>query len=151
MTGKKLALIMLMLALFATSASAVNITASVDKQDVGVGDAINLKVTVTGQGGTIADPTMPDLSAFELYSSGRSQRISVDMRGAVSTLDISYILIPKKSGELLIGPITARDNTGMASTEPIKIHVGTQGTSATPGNKPPQTGQAAQQQAQQQH
>lgn len=148
MTGKRLFLILLTMALPAATASAITISASVDKQNVGIGDAINLKVTVTGQGSTIPDPTMPDLSAFELYSSGRSQRISVDMRGAASALDLSYILIPKKTGDLLIGPITVRDNTGMASTDPIMIHVANQGTSATPGNKPPQQGQPAQPQGQ---
>lgn len=142
MTGKNLFIAAVFIAVLAGAAQALTITASVDKQDVGLGDQIALKVNVVGKGGTLPEPTLPDLSAFEIYSSGRSQNIQI-MNGAFSSnLDISYILVPKKAGDFIIGPIIIRDKTGMASTEPIKIHVSNQSSPSKPGGKvSPQAGQ----------
>ncbi len=142
MIGKRLFTIGILMALLAGSASAITIKASVDKQTVALGDPINLKVNITGQGGSLPDPTMPDLSAFELYSSGRSQNISIVNGAFTSSLDVSYILVPKKIGDFMIGPITIRDNTGLAATDPIKIHVVNQGSSpAQQGSNPSQPNQ----------
>jgi hypothetical protein len=142
MIGNRLFIIPILMALLAGSVSAITIKASVDKQTAGPGDPITLSVTVSGQGGTLPDPKLPDLSAFELYSSGRSQNISIVNGAFTSSLDISYILVPKKAGEFIIGPITIQDNSGLAATDPIKIHVVSQGSiAAQPGNRQPQASQ----------
>jgi hypothetical protein len=143
MIGKRIIVIGALVALLAGSASAITIDASVDKQTVGLGDPITLKLTISGEGGSLPEPTLPDLSAFDVYSSGRSQNMSFVNGAFSSSLDMNYILVPKKLGEFIIGPITIRDKTGLASTEPIKIQVVNQGSSAVPpSNNRPQTNQA---------
>jgi hypothetical protein len=124
MIGKRFVILtFIFIGLLGAEAFGVSITATVDHDVVGLGDPITLKISISGQGGSLPDPTLPDLSAFDVYSSGRSQNISI-MNGAfASSLDISYVLVPKKMGDFIIGPIIVRDNKGMASTEPIKITV----------------------------
>ncbi len=148
MIGRKLFTISLFQLLLTGIASAITITASIDKQTVSLGDPITLTLTIVGKGGTLPEPTMPDLSAFEIYSSGRKQNISIINGAFSSSLDISYILVPKKVGDFIIGPITIRDNTGMASTEPIKIHVSNQGAASSSGNAATQPGQSPEAKAQ---
>jgi len=124
MTGKGAALVSLFSILcLASSAGALEIGASVDKQEVSVGDPITLKLIISGKGGTLPEPTMPDLSAFDIYSSGRSQNISIVNGAFNSSLNMTYVLVPKKVGEQIIGPIVVRDGANMAATEPIKIKV----------------------------
>lgn len=122
----------------AASVQAVTVSASVDRQEAGLGDPITLKITMVGKGGSLPDPQLPDLSAFAVYSSGRSQNISIVNGAFSSALDISYVLVPRKVGEFIIGPIMVRDSDGMASTDPIKITVKQQsGAGASPQAQQP--------------
>jgi hypothetical protein len=140
MTGKRTAILSILLALSLFSSSvALEIKASVDKQEIGVGDPVTLHVIITGRGGTLPEPTMPDLSGFEVYSSGRSQNISIINGAFTSSLDLNYVLVPKKVGEVIIGPIVVRDGSGMAATDPIKINVTQQ---AQPSQAPGGSSQA---------
>jgi hypothetical protein len=153
MIGKKLIIFSLFLVLLIdTSVFGATISASVDRQDVGLGDPVTLKISIGGKGGSIQDPTLPPLNDFEIYSSGRSQNISIVNGAFTSSLDVTYILVPKKIGQLTIGPITVHDQDGTASTQPIIIKVSQQGTSSaqgpqnqgqqpsTPHAQPPQKG-----------
>jgi hypothetical protein len=105
------------------NALALSVTTSVDKQVVGLGDPLTLKISVLGDGASAPDPKLPDLSNFEIYSSGRNQNISIVQGKFSSTLEMSYILIPKKIGDLMIGPVTVSDKKNMAASDPIKIKV----------------------------
>jgi len=135
MIGRNIAFlsILAIMALF-SAANAIEISASVDKQAVGVGDPITLSLVISGKGGTLPEPIMPDLSAFDLYSSGRSQNISIVNGAFNSSLNMTYILVPKKVGEQIIGPIVVNDGAKMASTDPIKITVNQQ--SPNSGSQP---------------
>jgi hypothetical protein len=129
MTGKKVALLILAFILSLTAtAGAIEINASIDKQEVALGDPITLRLVISGRGGTLPEPTMPDLSAFDISASGRSQNISIVNGAFSSTLTMDYRLYPRKVGDQIIGPIVVRDGSGMASTEPIKIKVNPAGT-----------------------
>ena len=112
------------------------ITATVDKQDVALGEQITLRVSVVSQNSNVKEPTLPDLSAFDVYSAGRSQNISINNGVVASSLNFTYILVPKKPGEFIIAPLVLRDQNGMSSTEPIKIKVRPQQSSgAVPPNQ----------------
>jgi len=123
MTGKVYGIICVLILGMCINGSSLTINASVDRNEVSLGDQIQLKIGISGGIGTISDPVLPDLSGFEVYSAGRSQNISMVNGAFSSSLDINYILSPKKAGEFIIGPIIAKDNSSMYSTEPIKISV----------------------------
>jgi hypothetical protein len=141
MTGRRTFIIsILFLLLIIGNSYAITLTASVDKQEVALGEQITLRVNVVSQSGSVSDPTLPDLSAFEVYSAGRSQNIAINNGVMAASLNITYILVPKKPGDFIIGPLVLRDQTGMSSTEPIKIKVKPQQSSGSV--TPTQPGQA---------
>jgi hypothetical protein len=107
---------------------ALNVETSVDSDKVEMGSPINLRVVVTGQGASLPEPTLPDLSDFDVYSSGRNSSFSMINGAFSSTLELNYTLIPKKTGNLTIGPVVARDKNTMVSSDPIKITVSRPGT-----------------------
>ena len=124
MIGKRLILSTLLSIVFlAAQALALSVTASVDTDEVELGDPINLSITIAGRGGSLPDPILPDLSDFDVYSSGRNQSISIVNGAFSSSLDINYTLVAKKTGNLIIGPVVVKDEKEMVASDPIKITV----------------------------
>ncbi len=124
MIGKRLILsTLLSIVLLAAQALALSVTASVDTDEIELGDPINLSITIAGRGGSLPDPILPDLSDFDVYSSGRNQSISIVNGAFSSSLDINYTLVAKKTGNLIIGPVVVKDEKEMVASDPIKITV----------------------------
>ncbi len=123
MTGRKLSFISIIFALWSSAALGISINTSVDTQQLELGSQLTLTITIDGEGSSIPDPTLPDLSDFDVYSSGRNQSISMTNGRFQSTVEMNYILTPKKTGILIIGPVIIKDKKIMASSEPIKIVV----------------------------
>jgi hypothetical protein len=141
MTGNKLYLFFIFFVLISTtSAFGLSISSSVDKNVVELGDPVTLTISVTGEGGSTPEPILPNLSDFEVYSSGKNTSISVVNGKFSSTLEISYVLVAKKMGSLTIGPVTVRQGNKTTSTDPIKIDVKKPGMiNQSPGqNKAPE-------------
>lgn len=124
MIGRRLTLnTLLFIAILTAKALALSVTASVDSDEVELGDAINLSITVGGRGGSLPDPILPDLSDFDVYSSGRNHSISIVNGAFSSSLEMNYTLVPKKVGNLIIGPVVVKDKKEMVASDPIKITV----------------------------
>jgi hypothetical protein len=124
MIGSRFYVITVLLTLFMnTSALGLSISGSVDKTEVELGDPITLSVSITGEGGSTPDPVLPDLSDFEVYSSGKNTSISIINGRFSSTLELSYVLVPRKMGALTIGPILVKEKNVTVSSDPIQIMV----------------------------
>lgn len=124
MIGKRLIpYALLFIAFLPVRALALSVTASVDTDEIELGEPINLGVTITGRGGSLPDPILPDLSDFDVYSSGRNQSISIVNGAFSSSLELNYTLVPKRIGNLLIGPVVVKDKNEMVASDPIKITV----------------------------
>jgi len=97
---------------------------------------------------SIAKPDMPDLSAFDVYSSGTSSNISI-VPGAINyQTDYTYVLVPRKTGKLLIGPFTVEHKGKVYSTKSIEINVGQQAQQSQPAPAQPDTQRRSSRQAQ---
>ncbi len=114
---------LLFIVILAIDAFALSVTASVDLDEVELGSPINLSITIGGRGGSLPDPILPDLSDFEVYSSGRNQSISIVNGAFSSSLEMNYTLVPKKIGKLIIGPIVVKNKREMVASDPIRITV----------------------------
>ncbi|MFN3550235.1 MAG: BatD family protein, partial [Endomicrobiia bacterium] len=101
----------------------INISASVDKNIVSLDEQITLQVVVSGDVANIPQPQVPNLSDFQIYSSGRSQSISIINGQISSSVSFNYILSPRKIGEFEIPPIKVEYKGKIYQTEPIKIKV----------------------------
>lgn len=121
----------------------VAVSVSVDKNRVALNDTVRMNVTVEGSG-NVPEPKMPDLSAFNVYSSGRSQNISFVNGSMSSSVSYSYSLMPKSAGTFTIGPFTVEAEGRSFQSEPVTIEVTPSGASAPapPSGAPSQAGAA---------
>ncbi len=116
----------------------VAIHASVDKTIVSLNEQITLTVSVTGSGASIPDPQIPLLSNFSVYSSGKSQSISI-INGQMETdTEYTYVLVPRFFGKGTIPPIAINYGGREYQTRPIVIKVSQNGPPANQGA--PQSG-----------
>jgi len=126
----------------------ITFEASVDKNQVNLGESIELTVSLGGPVRSISKPDMPDLSEFDVYSSGTSSNISI-IPGAVNyQTDYTYVLVPRKTGKLVIGPFTVEHKGKVYSTKSIEITVGQQPQQSQPPPTQRDTRQRAPKQAQ---
>lgn len=88
-----------------------------------MGETIELTISLSGPVKSIASPTLPDLSNFDVYSSGTSSNISI-VPGAISyQTEYTYTLVPRKVGDFIIGPAKVTYKGKTYSTQPVKIKV----------------------------
>jgi hypothetical protein len=116
-------LLLLLLTAGTALSNDISIIAKVDRTQITLDGSIELAITVSGPVRKIDDPILPDLSAFEVYSSGKSTNISI-LPGAISyQTEYVYLLSPFKVGKFTIQPAKIRFKGKDYSTKPITIRV----------------------------
>jgi hypothetical protein len=123
MTGRIILICLIISFQAAAPALGLSISSTVDKNQVALGDPVTLSVLISGEGGSTPDPVMPDLSDFDVYSSGKNTSITFENGKFASTLEMSYVLVPKKIGSLTIGPVTVKQKNQTVRSNPIQIEV----------------------------
>lgn len=119
------------------SFASLQITATVDSNEVGLGDQITLSVTVrSSEQVSVSEPRVPNLNGFNLENSFQDQFESnqlTNVNGSmqyqrVSQLNFNYVLTPTKTGTLTIPAFEVLVNGKAFNTSPIKIQVGNAGS-----------------------
>jgi hypothetical protein len=104
---------------FVTCAALADVSASVDKSTIQMGDTLQLTINA----GNIPNNAVPDLSSvvdnFDLLSSGQTQQVTMVNNKMVSETMWVFTLIPKHVGNLTIPAI----NVGSEQTQPVIVHV----------------------------
>ena len=86
-----------------------SLRSTLQPKTVAVGDPVTLRVAVDGYGnlGAVGEPILGDLSGFKLYDPKVSEDLRVDGDDRYGGRKVfEYILIPEKSGDLVIPPAT---------------------------------------------
>jgi hypothetical protein len=109
----------------------VYLRASVDKDSVSINDSLVLSVEVSGSETGIEKPKLPSLPNFNIYSSGRTQNVSIINGKVSSSISYKYTLAPRFTGKATIGAITLTHKGKTYSTSPIEVTV------VSAGNPPP--------------
>jgi hypothetical protein len=141
MRGNRVQVLLLFLLAGAVFAGELNISASVDRTTVGLGEPFTLTVTVEGANiGAVPEPQLPALDGFDKLGSTKSQSTSISIiNGRVqqqSSVSFIWTLAPKKLGELTIGPCRLVYKGTEYQTEPITITVVKSATRPQTGPKP---------------
>ncbi len=84
-----------------------DITANVDKDTTEENQPITLKIVVKGEGNikTISSPNMPQMDDIKFYDSGSAENISKSDYVVQGEKSFEKVIIPKRPGQLVIGPI----------------------------------------------
>ena len=107
----------------------ISLSASVDRNVIGLDEQAMLQVEVSGSASGIPDPQLPALQDFTAYSSGRSQNISIVNGHMSSSTSFRFVLAPRITGKFTIPPITIQHEGKTYQTQPIQIEVTNAGSS----------------------
>lgn len=102
----------------------LTVEATVDRNSVPLDGQIVYTVAVSGGLRSVPDPELPDLSKdFTVYRGGSSHNFSF-VNGQVSnTSSLSYVLVPKHQGTIVIGRALVKANNATYQSQPITITV----------------------------
>jgi hypothetical protein len=81
---------------------------SLDRNEVKSGEAVNLKLEVSGKGNLklIEPPVLGLAPELEVYDPQIKDNISVSSSGMTGSRTFEYLIIPRAGGEYMIGPFT---------------------------------------------
>jgi hypothetical protein len=116
--------------------AAVSVQATVDRNEMSLGDSFTLTVGVNSDESVESkDPRAPDLQGFELLnswqSSSTSQRLVQTARGMEFEVqrrkEYNYLLAPRKKGTYSVGAFEVIVDGKVYNTQPITLSVGESG------------------------
>ena len=112
---------------FLVAAAELNFSADADRTTVGLGEQLQLTVTVEGTNIGAPRPQVPALDDFDQLGSTSSQSTSISfVNGRMTrqnTLSFIYFLSPKRVGDLTIPPFKLNFKGMTHETQPIAITV----------------------------
>lgn len=104
------------------------VTASVDRTRLRVGETLQLTVQARSRTADPVDVTLPSLNGFAIVGSRDMTEVAFsggigEARGSIRTTVRELQLRAQQAGALLIGPVRARQGVSVVSTDPILITV----------------------------
>ena len=100
---------------------AAGISASLDRSEATIGEGVSLSITV--EGSRNAEPKLPNLPDFEVYSRGQSTQMSF-INGQMSTsVEYTYVLVPKKEGRFQIPAISVAIEGSRYQSTPLVLTI----------------------------
>ena len=113
----------LALLLAAQAAAVLNVAAGTDRDSVEINGNLYLTVTVSGDSASVPEPKLPNMQSFNIYSSGRSQSISIINGKITTSVTFTYILTPRFIGIQTIPPISVSNGREKAVTPEMQVTV----------------------------
>ncbi len=86
-------------------AEEVSVTSTLDKRTAEVNEEIHLNIRIAGAQGNIQAPRLPAFKDFDTFYTGRASRITFVNNQSSSSVDFSYVLIPRSPGKHVLDPI----------------------------------------------
>lgn len=104
------------------SSLAARVSASVDRNELHLGEQMSLSVTVDGDQDA-EEPILPAMPGFSVYGQGSSTQMKI-MNGKVSaSISYNYVLVPKQAGTFTIDPIQVPVQGQTYRTQPFSVRV----------------------------
>ncbi|MEJ2084856.1 MAG: BatD family protein [Acidobacteriota bacterium] len=114
------------LALFASAmvvstATAQGVSASIDRPESTIQDPLVLTVRV--EGSRSAQPQLPELPDFDVRSRGKSTQMSFVNGQLSSSVSYEFVLTPKRTGSLTVGPVEAEIDGEIYASDPFTVRI----------------------------
>jgi hypothetical protein len=122
-SGTVIAAALAALLLASPAAALLTVTASTDRDSVEINGNLYLTVTVSGDSTNVPDPKLPNMQSFNVYSSGRSQSISIINGKITTSVSFTYILSPRFIGVQTIPSISVFNGKEKAVTPELQVTV----------------------------
>lgn len=105
------------------AAAYLTVTADTDRSEVEINGSLYLTVQVAGDSSNVPEPKIPNMQNFNIYSSGRSQNISIINGKITTSVTFTYMLSPRFIGMQRIPSISVSNGKESAATREIEITV----------------------------
>ena len=105
-----------------TLAAATEVTATLSSNTIPLDGQVTLNINISGSQ-DIAEPELPPLPAFRIYTSGRTSMMNYENGRMTNSVAYKYILIPTSVGKFLIGPAKVTIKGKEYTTEPLALEV----------------------------
>ncbi len=128
---------LLIFSLAARAAALLTISVETDRDTVEINDNLFLTVTVAGDSASVPEPTLPNMQNFNIYSSGRSQNISIINGKITTTVSFTYILTPRFIGVQTIPAISVFNGREKAISRELQVSVKKPSQQPQAGQQPP--------------
>ena len=107
----------------ALKAEDVSVTSAFDKRSVHVNEEIHLTIRIHGARGNIPAPRLPSFRGFDTFYTGRASNITFINNVSTSSVEFSYVLVPKAAGRFTLDPIEVTVGGKSFRTDPVEIEV----------------------------
>ncbi|MEW6443154.1 MAG: BatD family protein [bacterium] len=126
----------LLLAFFAAPpAGALEVRSFVDKTEATLRDQIVLTVSIIADREASHRPELPAIRDFQVLEKGSFPRTEM-VKGEIRTsTDFVYLLLPRRAGTFVIGPVRVRDKDEVQQTASIRVRIS---PSASPATEKPE-------------
>lgn len=116
---------------FSLGVGTFNLSAQLDKDKVGAGDPVRLRVTVSGVGNLklIKEPTVTIPKDFDRYDAKITDKTSLTSNGVEGSMVYDYLIVPRHPGTFQISPVTftyfdtKTNRYQTAATKAFTLHV----------------------------
>lgn len=117
------ALLLAISSLHTQAADNVRLTASVNRNKIGVSEVLQYTLSVHGARGRIELPTPPAFDGFDVVGSHRQQSTQIINGNFSSSFDLIYQLLPKKAGtfEIAAGTFTFKGKEYKSNTVTVEV------------------------------
>ena len=125
---KLIFILILLIAIQFLFSQELEVDAYVDQTKIGKSDQLSLTLEISGEkANNVRTPQLPSIKGFRVSGPSSSSSSSYSMINGKMKSEVKqkyiYTLIPKKTGNFLIPPISVKFNKQTYTTEPINIKV----------------------------
>lgn len=107
----------------ARNAGALEVRAWVDKTEATLEDQIFLTVSISGQRRLGSEPTLPPLPDFSAAKGGTSSRTEIVSGSIRTSVEVAYLLTPRRVGTFTIGPISIEEKGRAYQSQPLSVRI----------------------------
>lgn len=123
-TGKLIVILLLSVHSIVAQSNAVNISATTDKQVLGINQTVRYRISIEGSSNSNPQVLIPGLEEnFTVRSQSRRQSISSINGSTTVTYILDLIIQPKAIGDVIISPVTYTDNGSEYTSKEVRIRV----------------------------
>ena len=113
----------LLLLLAAPASAALDISASVNRNSVAINEQLVLTLVVAGDQSNLPPPQLPSMPRFNVHNAGRSTNFSFVNGRISSSVQYTFVLVPRLIGNAVIPPISVSNGREQAQSQPIQVTI----------------------------
>lgn len=101
----------------------ISVSSLVDKTELYENESLTLEVNIDFKGKNNPTINPPGLEDFRVVATSQSQNITREEKDVVYKIKLVYLLLPKKTGNLTIGPFSVQTPEKTYKTDPITVEI----------------------------